>query len=87
MMLNGDFDPADNFLSDAGYKGGLILGTRWQGLHPEVDLRRGAPIPELFSKYGYFDCIAQLNRANEEFRHPRYVWSVHGAMFSRDEDR
>ena len=37
MMLDGDFDPADDFLSDAGDEGGLILGARRQSFNPCLD--------------------------------------------------
>lgn len=38
MMLDGDFDPANDFVGDTGDEGGLIVGTRGQRFDPTRDV-------------------------------------------------
>ena len=83
MMLDGDLDPADDFGSDAGDEGGLIVGAGRERINPRLDVGRGAPISELLGEQGGLICIAGLNRADKQLRGMRSGGFDHDNMFSR----
>lgn len=84
MMLDGDLDPAEDFLSQASDKSGLIFGARRERFDPGADVRRGALISELFDENGDFGCISSVDGADSQFRSLRNDGIAHVNIFSRN---
>ena len=77
MMLDGDLNPADDFVSDAGNEGSLIFGTRRERFDPGFDVGCGSLVTELFGEHGDLVCVARLNGTDWKVRILRRGWIVH----------
>jgi len=77
MMLNGDFNPADDCVRDAGHESSPIACMHWEGFNPSRDVVCRALIPELFREDGDLLCIAGLDGANEKLWSQRSGGMVH----------
>ena len=64
-MFNGDFNPADDFIAEAGYERGLFLANGANIFNPSQYFRFGAVVTELLDQEGDCRCIARLDRPND----------------------
>lgn len=67
-MLNRDFNPADDFIAQTGYEGGLSVADGANIFNPPQDFRLGAVVAELLDQGGDCRCIARLDRPDDHLR-------------------
>jgi hypothetical protein len=77
VMLDGDFNPADDFLCDGRDESGLVFGARGKGFDPGLDVGCGALVAELFGKRGDLVSIAELDGTDDQLSEVRSGEIVH----------
>jgi hypothetical protein len=77
VMLDGDFNPADDFLCDARDESGLVFGAGGKGFDPGLDVGCGALVAELFGKRGDLVSIAELDGTDDQLSEVRSGEIVH----------
>jgi len=66
MIVDGNFDPAHDFVRNAGHKCSLVLSAGWKCLEPYLNVLSGTVVAELLGEQCNLVGIADLNGTDEQ---------------------